>query len=57
MRRVVMGSEVGVSHSLGWGAVQTMRRTTPRFRISEPYRIAGWSLMALIAVAAIGHLH
>jgi hypothetical protein len=55
MKRMVSGSEVGAQFTPGFGALQQLRR--PRLRIPAPYKWAGGALLALVALAAIGHLH
>lgn len=57
MRRLVIGSEVGSSFSPGFGALHEMRRPAFRLRVGEPYKIIGYGMLILLAVATIGHLH
>lgn len=57
MRRVVIGSEVGVEFTPGFGALHRIRRPRFRLRVPLPYRWAGYGVLALVALAALGHLH
>ena len=57
MRRLVMGSEVGAQFTPGFGALHELRRPRLRLRLPTPYKWAGYGLLALVAISAIGHLH
>lgn len=57
MRRVVIGSEVGATLTPGFGALHELRRPRLRVRLSAPYRWAGFGLIAVLALSALGHLH
>ncbi len=57
MRRVVIGSEVGSRFTPGFGALHQLRRPRVRLRIPTPYKWVGGALLALVTLAAIGHLH
>ena len=57
MRRMVIGSEVGAQFTPGFGALHELRRPRLRFRLPAPYKWAGYAVLALIAVSALGHLH
>jgi hypothetical protein len=57
MRRSDMMSEVGMNLTPGFGAMQELRRPAFRFRVAEPYKIAGLGALLLMVVAAVGHLH
>jgi len=57
MRRMVTGSEVGARFTPGFGALHELRRPRLRLRLPTPYKWAGGALLALIALAALGHLH
>jgi len=57
MRRSVIASEVGMNLAPGFGAMQELRRPPLRIRVGEPYKIAGYGALILLAVALVGHLH
>ncbi len=57
MRRMVIGSEVGASLPPGFGGLHQIRHSRMRLRLGEPAKYVGFGFLALIAVAALGHLH
>ncbi len=57
MRRAMMPSEVGAHLTPGFGALHELRRPSLRIRVAEPYKIAGYGMLILLAVSALGHLH
>ncbi len=56
MRRMVIGSEVGAQFTPGFGALHELRRSRLRLRIPTPYKWAGYAVLALLALSALGHL-